>query len=99
MLLKTDTPLAPWYIVNADDNRRARLNCISHLLNVIPYEEVKRDKVKLPDRQKAKGYKEPTNRSYKKGAGKILSARHGQQSAKQKDFTDDTHRKSQAARR
>ncbi len=66
MLLKTDTPLAPWYIVNADDKRRARLNCISHLLSVIPYEEIKRDKVKLPDRQKPKGYQEPTNRSYKK---------------------------------
>ena len=66
MLLKTDTPLAPWYIVNANNKRRARLNCISHLLSIIPYEEVKRDKVKLPERQKAKGYKEPTNRSYKK---------------------------------
>ncbi len=66
MLLKTDTPLAPWYIVNANNKRRARLNCISHLLSVIPYEEVKRDKIKLPDRQKAKGYKEPTNRNYKK---------------------------------
>ena len=66
MLLRTDTPFAPWYIVDADDKRRARLNCIAHLLSVIPYEEIKRDKVKLPDRQKAKGYKEPTNRSYKK---------------------------------
>ena len=66
MLLKTDTPFAPWYIVNADNKRRARLNCISHLLSVIPYEEIKRDKVKLPERQKAKGYQEPTNRSYKK---------------------------------
>ena len=55
-----------WYIVDADDKRRARLNCIAHLLSVIPYEDIKRDKVKLPDRQKAKGYKEPTNRSYKK---------------------------------
>ncbi len=66
MLHATDTPFAPWYIVNADNKRRARLNCISHLLSVIPYEEIKRDKVKLPERQKAKGYKEPTNRSYKK---------------------------------
>ncbi len=71
MLLKTDTPLAPWYIVDANDKRRARLNCISHLLSIIPYEEVKRDKVKLPERQKAKGYKEPTNRSYKKVPAKF----------------------------
>jgi len=66
MLQATDTSIAPWYIVNADDKRRARLNCISHLLSLIPYREIKRDKVKLPERQKAKGYKEPTNRSYKK---------------------------------
>lgn len=66
MLYATDTPAAPWYIVNADDKRRARLNCISHLLSVIPYREIKRDKIKLPDRQKAQGYEEPANRNYKK---------------------------------
>ena len=64
MLLATDTSFAPWYIVNADDKRRARLNCISHLLSVIPYEEVEREKVKLPERQKAHGYEEPKNRRY-----------------------------------
>jgi polyphosphate kinase 2 len=41
MLLATDTPFAPWYLVNADDKRRARLNCISHLLSLIRYEDVK----------------------------------------------------------
>ncbi len=66
MLHATDTPAAPWYIVNGDDKRRARLNCISHLLSIIPYHEIKRDKIKLPDRQKAKGYQEPANRSYKR---------------------------------
>jgi polyphosphate kinase len=65
MLLATDTPIAPWYIVDANDKRRARLNCITHLLSLIPYKEVKRDKVKLPDRQKPKGYVEPRNRNYK----------------------------------
>ena len=64
MLLATDTSFAPWYIVNADDKRRARLNCISHLLSIIPYKEVKREKVKLPERQKAHGYEEPKNRRY-----------------------------------
>ena len=64
MLLATDTSFAPWYIVNADDKRRARLNCISHLLNVIPHEEVEREKVKLPERQKPHGYAEPKNRRY-----------------------------------
>ena len=64
MLLATDTSFAPWYIVNADDKRRARLNSISHLLSVIPYEEVQREKVKLPERQKAHGYEEQKNRRY-----------------------------------
>jgi polyphosphate kinase 2 len=50
MLEATDTEEAPWYIVRSDDKRRARLNCISHLLNLIPYKEVPRDKVKLPKR-------------------------------------------------
>ena len=64
MLIATDTPYAPWYIVNADDKKRARLNCISHLLSVIPYKEIRREKVKLPERQKAHGYAEPKNRRY-----------------------------------
>jgi polyphosphate kinase 2 len=66
MLQATDTEAAPWYIVNADDKRRARLNCISHLLSLIPYREIKRDKIKLPSRQKAKGYEEPADRTYKR---------------------------------
>jgi polyphosphate kinase 2 len=49
MLEATDTDVAPWYIVRSDDKRRARLNCISHLLKRIPYEEVPAEKVKLPD--------------------------------------------------
>ncbi len=64
MMVATDTSYAPWYIVNADDQRRARLNCISHLLSVIPHKEIPRDKVKLPERQKAHGYVEPKNRRY-----------------------------------
>jgi polyphosphate kinase 2 len=64
MLRATDTPYAPWYIVNADDKRRARLNCISHLLSLIPYKEIKREQVKLPKRQKSHGYVEPRNRRY-----------------------------------
>ena len=64
MLLATDTSFAPWYTVNADDKRRARLNCIAHLLSVIPYQDVKRKKVKLPERQKLHGYVEPKNRRY-----------------------------------
>jgi polyphosphate kinase len=59
MFQATDTPWAPWYVVRSDDKKQARLNMISHLLKRIPYEELPREKVKLPDRQKAHGYKEP----------------------------------------
>jgi len=59
MLAATDIPESPWYVVNADDKRRARLNCIAHLLSLIPYEELPREKVALPPRQKAEGYKKP----------------------------------------
>jgi polyphosphate kinase 2 len=50
MLEATDSEHAPWHIVRSDDKRRARLNCISHILSRIPYKKVPRDKVKLPKR-------------------------------------------------
>ena len=49
MLEATDTDVAPWFIVRSDDKKRARLNCISHLLKRIPYEEIETEKIKLPD--------------------------------------------------
>jgi polyphosphate kinase 2 len=65
MLLATDTQHAPWYIVDSNDQRRARLNCIAHFLSLIPYEDIKRDKIKLPKRQKRKGYVDP-ERTYRR---------------------------------
>ena len=56
MLKHTDTEHAPWNIVPSDDKRRARLNCISHLLSLIPYKAVPRDNVKLPDRSNKGAY-------------------------------------------
>ncbi|MBL8436587.1 MAG: polyphosphate kinase 2 [Zoogloeaceae bacterium] len=50
MLARTNIPEAPWYIVEANDKKRARLNCIAHLLDHIPYEDVPRDPIALPDR-------------------------------------------------
>jgi polyphosphate kinase 2 len=50
MLEATDIRDAPWYIVRSDDKRRARLNCIAHLLKMIPYKEVQQKKVRLPRR-------------------------------------------------
>jgi polyphosphate kinase len=65
MMAATDTETNPWFIVNADEKRRARLNCISHFLSLIPYEDVKQVPVKLPKRQKPRGYEEPPRRRFK----------------------------------
>jgi len=59
MFAATDTDVSPWYVVQADDKRRARLNCIAHLLSLIPHEKLDRKKVVLPDRQKPRGYEQP----------------------------------------
>ena len=59
MFKASDTPWAPWYVANSDDKKRARLNIITHMLKLIPYKEIPRDKVKLPKRQKRGGYQEP----------------------------------------
>jgi polyphosphate kinase 2 len=64
MFAATNTKDAPWYVVNSNDKRRARLNCITHLLNLIHYKEAPREEVKLPDRQKPHGYKEPSEQHY-----------------------------------
>jgi polyphosphate kinase 2 (PPK2 family) len=56
MLEKTHIPEAPWWIVDAVDKKRARLNCISHLLSQIPYDEVARPTVVLPERVRNPNY-------------------------------------------
>jgi len=56
MLKATDTKHAPWYILRSDDKQRARLNCIRHILSLIPYKEVPREKVKLPKRSMKHAY-------------------------------------------
>jgi polyphosphate kinase len=56
MLEATDSKHAPWYLVRSDDKRKARLNCISHLLSMIPYKKVPREKIKLPKRAEKHGY-------------------------------------------
>jgi polyphosphate kinase len=64
MFKATDTSWAPWHVVRSDDKRRARLNVISHLLSLIPCEDLKLEKPILPKREKARGYIEP-NYPYK----------------------------------
>jgi hypothetical protein len=50
MLKATDSKHAPWRIVRTDDKRRGRLNCISDILDIVPYKKISRPKVKLPKR-------------------------------------------------
>jgi len=59
MFAVSDTEVAPWYVVDSNDARRARLNCIKHLLSTIPYKELPREKIKLKERQPPDGYVEP----------------------------------------
>ena len=56
MLKATDTKYAPWHILRSDDKKRARLNCIAHLLKLIPYKDVPREKIKLPKRSMKGAY-------------------------------------------
>ncbi len=57
MFFHTDIPQAPWYVVPSDDKKRARLNCISHILDMIPYKDLKPDVPKIPPLKEGKGYK------------------------------------------
>ncbi len=59
MMQYTDISQAPWYVVNADNKRKARLNCISHLLTMIPYNDLTPQDVELPPRQENPGYIRP----------------------------------------
>lgn len=56
MLKTTDSKHAPWYILRSDDKQRARLNCISYILSLIPYKKIRRKKAKLPKRVEDKRY-------------------------------------------
>lgn len=59
MFLYTDIKQAPWYVVNANNQKRARLNCIHHLLSMIPYQDLTPEPIELPVRQKDEGYVRP----------------------------------------
>jgi polyphosphate kinase 2 len=59
MFAYTDTKECPWYVVEADDKKRARLNCIHHLLSKIPYEDLTPEPMELPKRRETKGYVRP----------------------------------------
>lgn len=59
MFLHTDTPESPWYVVDSDDKRRSRLNCIAHLLGQVPYQPVDQSRIKLPKRVRDENYERP----------------------------------------
>jgi polyphosphate kinase len=59
MFSYTDTKQSPWYVVEADDKKRARLNCITHFLSLIPYKELPYNKIKIPHRQDIADYVRP----------------------------------------
>jgi len=56
MLEATDTKHAPWYIIGSDDKKKARLNCIKHLISLIPYRKAPRERAKLPSRKNKGSY-------------------------------------------
>ncbi|HYX80171.1 MAG TPA: polyphosphate kinase 2 [Actinomycetota bacterium] len=64
MFVHTDVPDVPWFVVEADDKRSARLNCIAHLLSRIPYEEKPLPEIKIPKRQRDEGYVRPPRETY-----------------------------------
>jgi polyphosphate kinase 2 len=64
MFVHTDIPEAPWYIVEADDKPRARINCIAHFLSLIPYEQVEHPRIEIPDRQSEEGYVRPPREAF-----------------------------------
>jgi polyphosphate kinase 2 len=59
MFAYTDTKISPWYVVEADDKRRSRLNCISHLLSIVPYQDIPVPEITLNPRKEHKGYIRP----------------------------------------
>lgn len=64
MFVHTDVPDAPWHVVEADDKPRARLNCIAHLLSMIPYEERRPRHIEVPPRQSDEGYVRPPREEF-----------------------------------
>lgn len=64
MMVHTDIPEAPWWIVESDDKRRARLNMIHHLISSIDYEQVQRVPLELPPRPERRGYERPPQDLY-----------------------------------
>jgi hypothetical protein len=59
LFAQTDTKVSPWYVVNADNKKQARLNCIAHLLSRVSYQDLNPAQIALPPRQSDSDYKRP----------------------------------------
>ena len=84
MMVHTDIPESPWFDVEADDKRKARINMIHHLLSTIPYERVERQELTLPKRPEGKGYERPPrelSRYVPDYAGSLLASMTGAESS------------------
>ena len=66
MLQATDTEAAPWFILRSDDKKRARLNCLAHILDLVPFKKAPREKVKLPSRSMEDAYDDQASLSGRK---------------------------------
>ena len=64
MFEHTDTQASPWFVVESDNKKKARLNCISHLLDSIDYHEIEHPEVIMPDRVQQQNYERPPRSSY-----------------------------------
>ena len=64
MMEHTDTDYCPWNIVESDIKKKARINCISHLLSKIPYDDIEHDSVELPERLPSKTYERPDRSNF-----------------------------------
>jgi polyphosphate kinase 2 len=65
MFVHTDLPESPWWVVEADDKPRARINCIAHLLSSVPYEPVDHPRIEIPKRQSDEGYVRPAREAFR----------------------------------
>ena len=64
MLEHTDTESSPWFLVESDNKKKARINCISHLLSIVDYSEVKHEEIQLPDRAVSDSIERPDKSNF-----------------------------------
>ena len=82
MFVHTDVSPAPWYVVESDDKRRARINCINHLLSTIPYSVVPPPEIELPARPESTGYVRPPKSTQNHVPDHSRAVEHGAKAAK-----------------